>query len=486
MFTSMILLAIFLIQLLFVGRALLRKRREPASRMAWAIVILAVPIVGVGAYLLFGETYINRKRFRRMRDVQQVIGTLPKPSTLAGTFERDVSGLPSRYAAMFRLGEKVNGFRPIGGNTGHLTKDSNDTIESLIADLDAAKHHVHVSFYIWLSDNSGLALIEALKRAVARGVSCRAMTDNLGSHALIKSRHWKVMRESGVDTAVSLPIGPAIMGPLNGRIDLRNHRKIVVIDDWITYCGSQNCADPEFRVKPKYAPWVDAVMRFEGPVARQNQFIFLSDWMTYTDEDLSAMLRRPLPFKASGRSVPGIIAQVLASGPETATFSPSQIFEALIYTAREKLTITTPYYVPNESLQAALCAAARRGVHTEIIFPSRNDSFVVAAASRSYYLELLEAGVRIYEYRDGLLHTKSITVDGAMTLIGSANMDRRSFDLNYESNVLLYDAELTRDMEARQQVYLDSSDLVELSDVEGWSTGQRLWNNTIAMLGPLL
>ena len=258
----------------------------------------------------------------------------------------------------------------------------------MVADMDAAEDHIHLTFYIWLADNNGLKVVEALKRAAARGVTCRAMADGLGSRAMIASKHWKDMRDAGVKMGIALPIGNPLLRPLHGRIDLRNHRKIVVIDDRITYCGSQNCADPEFRVKPKFAPWVDTLMRFEGPIARQNQHVFIGDWMTAVDEDIRSMLEAPI--RAPDAGFP---AQVIATGPTVRASAMPETFETLMYAARHKLVITTPYYVPNESMQAALCAAANRGVDTTIIFPARNDSMVTGAASRSYYRELLEAGV---------------------------------------------------------------------------------------------
>ena len=176
---------------------------------------------------------------------------------------------------------------------------------------------------------------------------------------------------------------------VRGRIDLRNHRKILVIDNRITYCGSQNCADPEFRVKPKFAPWVDALMRFEGPIARQNQHIFIGDWMSSVDEDIRHLLEQDV--HVSG---PGFTAQVIATGPTVRDSAMPETFETLMHAARRTLTITTPYFVPKESMQAALCAAAHRGVVTTLILPARNDSWQVAATSRSYYQDLLEAGVQ--------------------------------------------------------------------------------------------
>ena len=246
-------------------------------------------------------------------------------------------------------------------------------------------------------------MVEALKRATARGVACRAMVDDLGSRRMIKSAHWREMQRCRRALGLALPVGNPLLRMLKGRIDLRNHRKIVVIDDTITYCGSQNCADPEFRVKAKYAPWVDAMVRFEGPIARQNQYLFAADWMAYVDERIDDLLRRPIP-----AAKPGITAQVVGSGPTIRQSAMPEMFETLMYSARRELVITTPYYVPDESMQEAICASARRGVATTIIFPARNDSRLVAAASRSNYADLLAAGVRIFEYQDGLLHTKSL------------------------------------------------------------------------------
>lgn len=251
--------------------------------------------------------------------------------------------------------------------------------------------------------------------------------------------------------------------------------------DKITYCGSQNCADPEFLVKAKYAPWVDAVVRFEGPIARQNQHSFAADWMACVDDDIAELLLRPLPATQAG-----FTAQVIGTGPTMRYSAMPEMFEVLMYSARQELIITTPYYVPDEAMQLALCAAARRGVAVTIIFPAKNDSWFVAAASRSYYSDLLSAGVRIFEYAGGLLHAKLLTLDGEITLIGSANMDRRSFELNYENNILLHDPTLTAEIRQRQNTYLANAHPITAESVSAWSMRRRLWNNSIAILGPVL
>jgi cardiolipin synthase len=466
----------WMLQIVFVVRAILRPHREPASRLAWVVVIIVVPVIGIAAYVLFGDTNVGSRRIARMR---AALRRLPSLAGIGGREER--ADIPGRYLPVFRVGSSISGYAPVGGNRARLMSDSAATIEAMVADIDAAEDHVHLLFYIWLTDGSGLHMVEAVKRAAARGVTCRVMVDDLGSRALLRSQHWADMAAAGAKLARALPIGNPLSRPFKGRIDMRNHRKIVVIDGRITYCGSQNCADAAFAVKARYAPWVDAVMRFEGPIVRQNQHLFASDWMAHVNEDLSDLLGRPIAAFS-----PGFAAQVIGTGAAVRYSAMPEIFAALMGAARRELVISTPYYVPDEAIQAALCASARRGVATTVIFPRRNDSWIVAAASRSYYRDMLEAGVTIREYVGGLLHTKSLTVDGQLTLIGSANMDRRSFELNSENNILFHDAALTSEMRARQQDYIERSVPIGHQTVGRWSRSRQFWNNAIAMLGPVL
>jgi cardiolipin synthase len=478
--SALVLAVVAALELAVIVRIMLRPHRDPASRIAWVVVVGALPLIGMLGYLFLGEVNIGRRRAARLHAVLERMPALPRLG--GGDATERASPIPDAYRHLFDLGRSISGFDPVGGNTGLLLRDSNATIDALVADIDAANDHVHLLFYIWLPDRNGCKVVEALKRAAGRGVTCRVMADALGSRPIIRGKHWSAMRAAGVRVAVGLPIGNPLLRPFFGRIDLRNHRKIVVIDDRITYCGSQNCADPEFLIKAKYAPWVDAMMRFEGPIARQNQFLFAADWMTYVDESLDEMLGRPLP----PSSVKGMAAQVIGTGPTVRYSAMPEVFESLLFAARREVVVTTPYYVPNESMQSALRTTAYRGIDTTIVFPARNDSWIVAAASRSYYAELLAAGVKIYEYEGGLLHAKSLTLDGEITLIGSANMDRRSFELNYENNILLHDFVLTAAMRDRQQDYIGCSRRVTQEAVAGWPISRKLWNNVIATLGPVL
>jgi cardiolipin synthase len=469
----------FALQGALIVQAILRPHRDPSSRIAWIVVLVTMPVVGIIAYLLLGSVSIGRSRIAR---VAKVLEGLPDPTEIPGMTVKEIQPLGnSRFDHVFRVGYSVNRFEPIGGNSAELLADSCAAIDAMVRDIDAAKNHVHLNFYIWLNDNSGTKMAQAVCRAAKRGVVCRVMADGLGSRGIIRSPLWQAMQESGAKMAVALPIGKTPLAPLWTRVDLRNHRKILIIDNRVTYCGSQNCADPEFRVKPKYAPWVDAMVRFEGPIVRQNQILFASDWMAHVDEDLKELIMEPWTEHRRG-----FVAQVVGTGPTIRYSAMPEVFESLMYSAREELIITTPYYVPDEPMQAALCASGRRGVETTLIVPKRNDSWFVAAASHSYYAALLDAGVRIFEYEGGLLHTKSLTIDEQMGLIGSANLDRRSFELNYENNILFHDEGLTRQIRERQLTYQWQSHEVTKADVAAWSVGRRFFNNAIAMLGPVL
>lgn len=455
-------------------RAILRPHREPASRLAWVVIILIAPIAGMVAYLLLGETRVGL-----IRRIKGADDTLPRPAADEAIAEQLASGL---YGAPFALARTVNLLGPTGGNRAHLSADSNAAIDEMVADVDAARHSVHLSAYIWLADTNGGKMKDALIRAAGRGVKVRALVDALGSRRFIGSTHWRELVASGAEMRVALRFGNPLRLAFRGRIDLRNHRKSLVVDNRIAWCGSQNVADREFRIKPRFAPWVDIMTRWEGPVVRHGQYLFVSDWLGEGGADLSALLTEAPAVEVGG----DIIAQVIGSGPTVRFDAMPACFAELIHSARRELVVTTPYFVPDEQVLFALTSAARRGVRTILVLPQRNDSWIVAGTSRSYYSDLLAAGVAIFEFRPGLLHAKTMIVDRAIGLIGSANLDRRSFELNFENNILFADAAFAAAIRARQDDYIGQSDPVTLEAVAGRGLGTRLWQNSLAMFSPIL
>ncbi|WGL51941.1 cardiolipin synthase [Nocardioides sp. BP30] len=486
---AIVVVGVFVLGLLTAVRAITRPNREPASRIAWVAVIMCLPVVGIVAYLFLGETSIGRERLERLRRAEERLAhPAGSPATVSDRVDASVADLCS----------SINDYPPVAGNRVVLLGDpdappaspgidSNLAVDALVEAIGGAREHVHISFYIWLEDHNGVRVAEAVAAAARRGVVCRVMADAMGSRDFIGGRRWDELREAGVQLVSTLQDIPRLGHFALGRVDLRNHRKIVVIDNRVAFCGSQNCADPEFRVKPKFAPWVDVLLRCEGPVVRQAQHLFLTSWIAETGDGEGAEELYPLPGAGPAPETfePGVVAQMFGTGPTTHGNAMSDAFVATLYAAQHELIITTPYLVPDEAMLRALCAAPRRGVETTLIVPARNDSPLVASASRSTYPDLLASGVRVHEYPLGLLHTKSITVDRRLALVGSANMDRRSLELNFENNLLLLDPALTEVIRQRQLGYLSQSIPVEAGAAER-SFRRRLVDNVVGMLSPLL
>jgi cardiolipin synthase A/B len=483
---AIVALGVFIIHLLTVLRAITRPNRTPASRVAWVATIMCLPVIGVVAYLFLGETSIGRERVRRLDEADE---RLAAPSG-AGIEPSDPVA-----ATVSDLCRSINGFGPTRGNRVVLlgdpaaspdkpTLDCDRAIKELIEAIGAATEHVHVSFYIWLDDGNGGRVADAIGAAARRGVTCRVMADALGSRDFIRGPRWRQLREAGARLQISLQDIPRMGNAAVGRVDLRNHRKLVVIDNRIAFCGSQNCADPQFRIKAKYAPWIDILLRCEGPVVRQAQHLFLATWIAETGED--DLYGLPAAAPEPERHADGAVAQMFGTGPTSYGNQMSDSFVSALYAAQHELIITTPYFVPDQALLRAVCAAPRRGVETTLIVPARNDSALVAAACRSVYRDLLGSGVRVFEYPLGLLHTKTLTVDGRITLVGSANMDRRSLELNFENNLLVIDPAVTATIRDRQLGYLSQSTIVKADTVENWPFRARLVNNAIGMASPLL
>jgi cardiolipin synthase len=475
-----ILLTIHFILLLLISiRVLARHDLTSSARLAWLVVLFVLPYIGVLVYWMFGEIHLGHNFARKHHEIINKLHTHnPK---VVGSDAALSEAIKPEYQAAFAYSAAVTGFHTTLGNRAELMADAAETRARMIADFDTATDHIHVLYYIWLIDRMGIDTAQALIRAAKRDVTCRAMVDGMGSRKIVNSKTWQEMKDAGVQVSVALPIRNFIKVLLFSRIDLRNHRKITVIDGKIGYSGSRNCADPEFRVKPKYAPWVDIMLRVEGPVVAQNQMLFASDWlMENPDTPIDSFYYETTP------QPNGFAAQVFSDGPTQQRGTTPQFLGALISQAQRTLIVSTPYFVPDYSLVSILCATAYRGVEVTMIFPKNNDSLVVAATSRSYYWQLLEAGVRIYEYKLGLLHAKTLTVDGEISLIGSTNLDLRSFDLNYENNVIMSDTALTADIMARQYQYIADSVEVKREQVEKWPLPYRIWNNIVATMGPIL
>ena len=476
----------------FSLRILLRDELRPDVRMGWLTVMVLLPYAGCVLYYLFGEAALGRlgsdRQHRRYPGVAAFARQhLHSPESAARLLASDAdsaawAAIDAPWLGAFRYAASVNGFAVTTGNSAELMVNGAEARARMLADMDAAQHEIHVLYYIWLADETGTRTAQALMRAARRGVACRAIVDGLGSRKLLRSPLWRQMAEAGVELAVALPVNRPVKVVLTSRIDLRNHRKITLIDGHIAYCGSQNCADEAFAVKASYAPWVDIMLRLQGPVVTQTQLIFAADWMQATGR-LAAPPAAPAPHTDADA---GFVALAIAEGPSERARSTPQLVATLLACARREVVISTPYFIPDATVFEALCATAWRGVRVTLILPARNDSWIVGAASRSYYRRLLQAGVRIHEFHPGLLHAKTLCVDGEIALIGSTNLDLRSFDLNFENNVLLHDAATCAAIGQRQTDYMSQASPVELAQVLAWPWHRRIWNNLLATLSPVL
>jgi cardiolipin synthase len=475
--TGLIFIGEFLIRLAMVILVLLRRRGNPSVNLTWILVILAVPVLGAIAYAILGTTRLGRKRVRQHADIHQRV-----MAAALKTERADSSGITEvdpLYRHLATLVETVGGTPVRRGNALRLIGDTDVMIQGLVEDIDSAQHHCHLLFYIFLDDHSGTRVAEALMRAAQRGVACRLLVDGVGSGKFLRSKLCQSLEAANVKVQSALPVNAVRM--LFARLDLRNHRKLVVIDNAIGYTGSSNIADPEFTPKPKYAPWVDAMVRIEGPITRDLQILFAEDWYLDTQEPLDELLDEAPP-----AADPGVPAQLAATGPTSFTEALRHLTQVSLHAAREELIMTTPYFVPDEATATALETAASRGIETSLVVPARNDSPLVAAASRSHYEPLLESGVRIYEFQPGLLHAKTLTIDRNVAIIGTANMDRRSFELNFEITLAVYHSDFASQLRFLQRSYIAESQ--ELTS-ERWSRRgltTRLWHNTAGMVSPLL
>ncbi|MCA9039521.1 MAG: cardiolipin synthase [Planctomycetaceae bacterium] len=449
-------------------------RRKPNSAMAWLLIIFFEPWIGFIIYMLIGE---NRLPQRRIRQHDRLLARLEK---LSKRFQEHPQVMKPEYDAKLQsaidLAERL-GYMPIVGDNAVTLLDNTDaTIDQLIADIDQAQNHVHMLFYIFRDDKTGNRIVDALSRAVDRGVKCRLLVDAVGSSEFLKHSRAELIQK-GIEVHAALPV--QFFRRKAARIDLRNHRKIAIIDGITSYTGSQNIVDADYGRK-KLA-WHDLMIRMEGPVTVELQAVFLTDWYFETSEILEGTEIFPDPVSAGD-----IPSQTLPSGPNYPTENHQRMVLAMLHAAQKQVTITTPYFIPDEALLQAIQVAVLRGVDVTLILPEESDQVIVGAAARGYYGVLLEMGARIFLYQPGLLHAKTITIDSSISMIGSSNFDIRSFALNFELTMMLYGEPFTGKLRMLQEKYLGSSRELLLDEWNQRPYFRRLFQNVMRLFSPLL
>lgn len=457
---------------------ILSRRNPPGVAMAWILVILLIPAVGAVLYVMIGERRLGH-RWIELAEAERA-DLARRFAALSADSTRDPIDAGPVGEPVSRLTRALASIPIMGGHKVELISDTERILCGLIVDIDACRERCSFEFYIWHQGGLVDDLVEALIRAAGRGVAVTALMDGLGSRPFIKKGLAARMRAAGIVVVVVLPANALRM--LVARVDLRNHRKIAVFDDRIAWTGSCNLADPRhFKQDAGIGPWIDAMVRIEGPAsallgAITNAMAVLQAGPSLRD------VRTPKVDHTAGT----VALQVLPSGPGFAFQHVESVILTAIYGARRELILTTPYFVPGEAVVTALRSAARRGVEVVMVVPWRCDSRMVQAASASYFEELLSAGVRIYRFRGGLLHTKSMVVDREMSIFGTVNFDLRSFYLNFELSMLLYDRVFAELLVKLHHEYLAQCEPMDLAVWQTRPFHHRVIENAAQIASPLL
>jgi cardiolipin synthase len=480
--TSMLL--ILLHGALMAGVILRVLLRRPARgvALAWLMLAMALPYLGAILYFLIGEQRIPKRRVERLEKMRSDFRRLAAPHVERHRVPDDaVQSHDSR--ALQRAGLSFFGVPPIAGNSLALSSDTLEMLPRIAADIDAAQRSVLMEFYIWSEGGLTAGVRDALIRAAGRGVECLVLIDAMGAGNWWRSNDPDTLRAAGVKLRQALPVG--LLYGLAARTDLRLHRKIVVIDGAVAWTGSMNMVDPRyFKQDAGVGEWVDAMARIEGPVAGLLAAVMMGDWIAELGDDLDQVVQDTRLTVADPQG--DVPVQVLASGPGESGEGLLQVMLALINAADREVIITTPYFVPEDQLVTALRGAAARGVKVVIVLPKRIDSIMVRYASRSFFDEILEMGGEIREFRNGLLHTKSIVIDGAVAMFGTANFDMRSLWLNYEVSLLVYGGSFIAELRQLQSAYIEASDKVSLVPWPERPLLERLRESALRLLSPLL
>lgn len=459
------------------------RNRRPSAGTAWLLFIFLAPIPAALLFAVIGRKNLPKKRLRRlaasrvrMQDAlnEQALQSFPLPP------EPRSEGL----AGAIKIARNLGAFPMLGGNSAQLHPDYHGSFAAMAEAIDSAQNFVHLEFYIMVQDDSTAPIFEALARASGRGVRIRVLIDHL---AALRNpgyfRTRKTLRLIGADLHYMLPVRPW-RGQWQ-RPDLRNHRKLLVVDGAVGFMGSQNLVDSSYNKlinRRRGMHWKDLMVRLEGPAVLALEAIFQSDWYQETAQQLPDLQRIEPALVTDSR----LETQLLPSGPGYEMENNLQVFVALMYTAQRKISITSPYFIPDGALMSALKAATARGVEVELFVSEMGDQFGVYHAQRSYYEELLATGVRIYLFRPPyILHSKHFTIDEDVAVIGSSNMDQRSFNLNFEISLIVHSKDFVQRL--RRVIAEDRQNSRELTAAE-WAQRplpKQLFDNLLRLTSAL-
>ncbi|MBH0087100.1 cardiolipin synthase [Psychrobacter sp. SCQQ22] len=501
-------------------------QRNIGVSIAWVAVLYTVPVFGFIAYILLGEPMIGRRYRERVDQAGVLMNDMAQREHLV--FDQGKDLLPANYRGVSQIGTRWTGLGVFPNHKMQLLTDPNTIFQSLIEDINAAQSIILMEFYIVYPKGQVIEVIEALSAASQRGVECHVLADSVGSFSFFNSDAHQTLEKAGVFVHQSLPVG--LFKTLFKRSDLRNHRKLVAIDEYIGYIGSFNLVDPRFFKQNKnVGQWIDVAIRMTSQhsisITTAMAIVVATDIGAENNDNLHALNKRVNGYtrklyvmnptindlnsrvKVLGSSidyhkqpdigstsivipkmpiVEDVIAQLIPSAPQVTEHVIYNTLVTVIHRANKRIRITTPYFVPDEALSGALTTAAKRGVDVTLIVPEKVDSFLVQHASQAYYQELLEAGVTIALFKGGLLHTKTVVIDDDYCLFGTVNIDMRSFYLNMEVSLAIYTPEMVAQVADCQAAYLESCRFLSLEDWQQRRGSERLFDNVVRLFSPLL
>jgi len=468
---------------LVIAVRVIMKRPATGVALSWLFLVTAVPFGGAAIYVLMGERRTGGRRSTELGHMRVHMRQLSEELVREDGAGVDWSRHPPAVAGLDRLGQSIAGTAAISGSAFELLSSPSEILHRIADDIDGARESVLMEFYIWNEGGDTDLVLEALMRAAKRGVVCRVLVDALGGRPWWRGKQPEALKAAGVEVLPALPVGP--WRAIFGRTDLRLHRKILVVDSQIGWTGSMNMVDPRyFKKEAGVGEWVDAMVRLEGRAVTLLAATVVGDWAMEVEDQIHTIVSDSKLKAADAKGDTDI--QVIASGPGETGDGILLMLLSLINAAKQELILTTPYFVPDESLLRALRGASGRGVTVTLILPEQIDSFLSRHASRTYFDELYEIGVEIRFYRGGLLHTKSITVDGTLSMFGTTNLDMRSLWLNYEVSLFVYGKEFTSALRDLQLTYVEQTDKL---DAEAWANRpfrQRFVDNMFRLVSPLL
>ncbi|GAB1462390.1 cardiolipin synthase [Pedobacter sp.] len=482
------IIVVEILYLLLLGFTCLRivfDTRSVSKTLAYLLFAVFVPIVGVVFYFSFGINYRKRKIYDKKLNVDEnfkkEINELLKAHDLEEAIHNDT--VLVRFELLIKLlaNKKSGGAFLLPNNNIRLLFNGENKFSELIKDLQQAKHHIHIEYYIYENDRIGNTIKEILKAKAKEGVKVRVIYDDFGSKG-IRRNIARELNESGVE---AFPFNKIKLLLLANRLNYRNHRKIVIVDGIIAFTGGINISDKYINDESQTIFWRDTHVRINGAGVFALQQIFISDWNFCSGQRLRVAGNNYFPFK-NMETYGNAKLQVVSSGPDSDR--PNILFAILkaIQTAKSEILLTTPYYIPDESLQQTLVMTALSGVEVKLLVPKEGDSKLVDSVSRIYFEELLQAGVKIYLYEKGFIHAKTLVIDGMLASVGTANLDLRSFDLNFEVAALIYDKEIAEQL---KNAFYDDLKQTKQLFYTSWvkrSLGRKFLEQVLRLISPFM